>query len=655
MITKKPSWKSREGIETTKKGERAKRFFARVYNMSVFDVMECKEKQENQKIRIAVNTWKQAGNPKTLDIVEVKVNQKKEKIKSLLFLVNTINRRYSDAFMTLMAYDKAGVIDEYVHDKMMLSGGRYMIPAEVAIYNATTEAVTQMILQDQKAQDLLDDILSEICPQFYSKKNSEAQTIRLIVDFIDKLSSKGKKVYNNQMCFSLEEDVLAFLYYIITWKIERNEDNDLAMLLHNFIRKVEVNPKNLLNERRTDTSFDWLAELLDMSPETLAEDKIFLKYQESCFSQAAKWLHGILEKDELIDIDGYEADFYIEQQNYRKFLFYIFKEMILKLQNIEDEEDVNAEAFGKNPLSAILNSLSEIKWYPKKIGSNNIEIAFNLAALSLTSSYAIISFEEDDLNKLERTNLIRKSSLRNPEQFVCSLFVSFVLHLISVECKHKDYETFSIGHDMELLMKKHMQEKNNQQTMQKQQDDILKLKEQEIERLKMKMLQLSEKQQDENKMLRKKIKPLESENRTLWKENEKLKEELEALKQKKAELESMIEAYEETIGKQEEVIENNEALTDEELRQQRVLFVGGRYELIRTLKNIMENAKFVQTEKDPIPDLNKIDRIIYFSNFVNHSTYNKVFDRAKVLSIPYQFIHTQNYEQVWGILKKKSI
>lgn len=153
-------------------------------------------------------------------------------------------------------------------------------------------------------------------------------------------------------------------------------------------------------------------------------------------------------------------------------------------------------------------------------------------------------------------------------------------------------------------------------------------------------------------MMEKEIKPLQDENRTLRKENEKLKEELEALKQKKTELESMIEAYEETIGKQEEIIENNEALTDEELRKQKILFVGGRYELIRTLKNIMENAKFVQIETDPIPDLTKIDRIIYFSNFINHSTYNKVFDRAKVISIPYQFIHTQNYKQVWEVLKR---
>lgn len=95
---------------------------------------------------------------------------KKGKIRSLLFLVNVINKGYPDEFISLVEYDKTGFVDEYVHDQMMTSGGRYMISAEMAIYNATTEAVTQMILQDEKAQDFLDEILSDICPRFYSKK-----------------------------------------------------------------------------------------------------------------------------------------------------------------------------------------------------------------------------------------------------------------------------------------------------------------------------------------------------------------------------------------------------------------------------------------------------------------------------------------------------
>ena len=60
----------------------------------------------------------------------------------------------------------------------------------------------------------------------------------------------------------------------------------------------------------------------------------------------------------------------------------------------------------------------------------------------------------------------------------------------------------------------------------------------------------------------------------------------------------MIEAYEQTIGKQEQFTESKHYLSDEELRNQKILFVGGRYELVRTLKNIMVNGKFVQTETE---------------------------------------------------------
>jgi len=636
-----------------KKGERAF-YLAPLYNMSVFDIMECKNNQEKQEIRIAVNAWKQAAHPERIEIIENKIDEKKEKIRSLLFLVNVINKGYPDEFISLVEYDKTGFVDEYVHDQMMTSGGRYMISAEMAIYNATTEAVTQMILQDEKAQDFLDEILSDICPRFYSKKNSETKTINLITEFLSKKASsaKNRRTSNSLKCFSLEKDTLAFLYYIIIWKIEKDEDNERAMVLHRFIKNVEIEPGNIINERRTDTSVDWLAELLNVSPEKITEDKLFLKYQESCFRKAALWLYEVLEEDKFLQIDKPEVDYCMEQQQYKKFLFIAFDELLLKLQNINDTEEVEAKTFGRNPLSVILNYLSEIKWYPKSIGEKNINTAFNLAVLSTTASYAILSFDGEDLDKLERTNLIRKSSIDNPEQFVCNLFTSFVLNLISVEYKHKDFETYSVGHDMEKMLEKAQTKK--QQDVVQEQDNTLELKELEIERLKKTMWALSEKQQDENKKLDKKIKPLENENRILQKENEKLKEELESLKQKKAELESMIEAYEEAIGKQEEASTINETCTDEELWQQKILFVGGRYELVRTLKNIMENAKFVQTETDPIPDFNKIDRIIYFSNFINHSTYNKVFDRAKGFNIPYQFVHTQNFEQVWGILKKNS-
>lgn len=191
----------------------------------------------------------------------------------------------------------------------------------------------------------------------------------------------------------------------------------------------------------------------------MPEDKIFAKYKESCYCQAAKWLYDALDTDGYININDEQAESYIEQQDYYDYLSYVFQKMVSTLQKPDDERDISAWVFGRNPLSAILNSLSEIKWYPKRMGDRNMEVAFNMAALSAISSYAIISFEEKEVNDLQRTNLIRKSSLKNPEQFVCSLFTAFVLNLISVDYKYKDCETFSIGQDMEIMLKENSQEK----------------------------------------------------------------------------------------------------------------------------------------------------------------------------------------------------
>ena len=50
--------------------------------------------------------------------------------------------------------------------------------------------------------------------------------------------------------------------------------------------------------------------------------------------------------------------------------------------------------------------------------------------------------------ELERTNMIRKSGINNPERFVCDLFTAFVLQLISLEYKKKDYDVYSISIDV---------------------------------------------------------------------------------------------------------------------------------------------------------------------------------------------------------------
>ena len=119
--------------------------------------------------------------------------------------------------------------------------------------------------------------------------------------------------------------------------------------------------------------------ILNLSTEKLMDDKLFLKYQENCLKKAAIWMHDVIDKDEFLcleSIEDYEGFF--EKEKYRDFFVTVFSEMLLNLQNIKDKEDAEASDFGVNPMSVLLNSLAEIKWYPKCIGGGNFYAAFNV-------------------------------------------------------------------------------------------------------------------------------------------------------------------------------------------------------------------------------------------------------------------------------------
>lgn len=245
-------------------------------------------------------------------------------------------------------------------------------------------------------------------------------------------------------------------------------------------------------------------------------------------------MHDVIDKDEFLcleSIEDYEGFF--EKEKYRDFFVTVFSEMLLNLQNIKDKEDAEASDFGVNPMSVLLNSLAEIKWYPKYIGGGNFYAAFNVSLASVAASYAISSFDGEVKEELERTNMIRKSGINNPERFVCDLFTAFVLQLISLEYKKKDYDVYSISIDVEKELMKENPHRSVFTDYISQKEDSIALKDKEIAQLKKNLQIFYQKQQDEEKEINKKIKPLEDENRELQKENRKLKEELETLKQKK--------------------------------------------------------------------------------------------------------------------------
>ena len=649
--------------------------------MSVIDTVRYREKgakKEKYEIRIALTNYMEQEASKENELIINKLERHCEKIRSLSFLLAALDRdgKYENIFYEVMdACDcETSLLEEHVLEYLSSCPERYMVPTSTSVFNATVESLTEMSLKNEAAQELLDKTVAKICPQFYKRGDTSEQIIERILEYVKKKMQTAQKKSMSVMTmgFYMDELMVACIYYLIVWKSPYKISEDDAKLLVGFILGMKIPYGNFTAAKRTYNAIDWMADILDMAAGELIFDKIFLKYQKKCVESTALWLNDTLEKDETLNFEFTDEMIdSFEKEDYREYVYQVFHELLERLQGIHDVGDeVLACDFGRNPLSVLLNTLAEVKWALRNSNDYYGYEAFNRAFACVTASYGVCFFDGDVEEELEKVNLIRKSKVQNPERFACDLLTAYVLQLIAYEYKYKDSESYAVGVNME--------KKTEEFDMASRQKKIISLKEREIETLKEKLKRYDEKSKEEEQSITKCLKPLENENKKIQKENEQLKKELETIRKQLEEKDSLIAAYEKEIGRKERVgsgltdveikeldsmieafegsfdnekeeIRNNQA-EEVKLWEQRILFVGGRYELIRTLKNVMQNAKFVQTETDPVPDLSKIDRVVYFSNFINHSTYNRVFDRAKDLGIPYQFIHTQNYKQVWELL-----
>lgn len=645
--------------------------------MSYMDIVECDAYAENEgEIRILINSWKDAkkkaensslyttSSPKPLQ-------DKRLKVVSLLHVLTCLQKSNRNVCLRLLTKDFEA-IDSYITQNLKNMGGRYMVDSTMAVTNAITEAMAQSIIKNESQQQELDAILQEECPQFFPKNKTGEELADALIEFIEKTirnSERSKRIpkIEGMAGFEIGEMQYACLKYVFAWKLQECQ-NDATDVLRYFFEIAGHEEQYMFNERMTETYIDWLLEMLDIAPPNLEDDKLFLKYRNRCMKEAAEWLDAeVQEPDKKVSCntegeEEMEVEYpclYDYEADYREYIHDIFDYWICMLQRPSSAVgEVTAECFGRSPLSYTLNTLAENKWYIKDIGDDNREAAFRIAEVSIISTNAFVNFE-GDLCELEKSTIMRRSRIKNMETFVVSLFNAYVINLISYEYKRKDYQLYKekkaaligIHEDAENLSRKW---KNNIEKhvgkVNEEQEKLLTQKDEEISRLLRKIEALEKAQENNGKEKNGESSALAEEARLLAKENRKLKERLEQSEEKIKTQREMIDAYEQALDSKENEDEEP-MLSDEELLLQRILFVGGRYELIRKLKDTMPNAKFVQFETDPVPDLSKIERIIYFSNFINHCTYNKIFDTAKGYDIPFSFIHTQNYEQVTKVLK----
>lgn len=174
-------------------------------NMSVVDTVQYKGEDEKYEIRLALTTRssslkQQNGN---MQFISDKVELRREKIRSLAFLLGALDDMHKEDFISIVKCDKDKKLEQLVLDNIQSISERYMMQPDFTIYNATIEAMTQMVFENKDAQDYLDGIVEKLCPKLYSKKDTCIQTTRRVIEYIanQAISPKNRKKAKEERCF----------------------------------------------------------------------------------------------------------------------------------------------------------------------------------------------------------------------------------------------------------------------------------------------------------------------------------------------------------------------------------------------------------------------------------------------------------------------
>lgn len=626
--------------------------------MALLDYIECNEfKDECREIRLlarmdAKDLYNESGIHFDKDLIPqdlIKTDsllEKRYKALSLLHLLLCFQREHEDLFNSLMLEDESN-IREYIGQELKCLGGRYMINGRDTLTYVSIEAVADSIMKNNNMHEKFYDLMEKTYPHYFQE---EKNAVNSIAQRMGK-RLKTALIKNPDKPVLMDFMEIAVLKYHLAWNWDEVEEKEEIALLKNAFMLSLMEEQSMLVEREAPTVTDWLEEKLEAEKGLLAS-AIFNKYKDKCEKQAAAWINNeIIRKKENIEDSEYPLlDCF---KNCSSYILAVFNYQLDKLPKLHDSEiQRKAKLFGRTSLTFIINILAENKWYLKKRHMEEFQHqAYRLALASVVSTNAVVCFE-GNIDELQKTNLIRRAELKNPELFVTNLFYAFVINLISIEFKEKDAvfffqrEKFLIGStpidiQEQAITSEYEYKKSEFELILDRKDSKIKALESQLKKL-----------QDEKKDITKKATaPLIDTIRALERTNNKLNDSLHVCEEKLTQQNNLLEAYENMLEKNE--TEKIDKYTEDEIKAQRLLFVGGRYELLRTLKDNLPNAKFIQIETDPLVDMKKIDKIIFFSKFMNHSTYYKVFGRAKPLSIPFIFIHTQNIEKVMDILATK--
>lgn len=250
------------------------------------------------------------------------------------------------------------------------------------------------------------------------------------------------------------------------------------------------------------------------------------------------------------------------------------------------------------------------------------------------------SIIEEKLNMKEEftiSMLVHNVLIENPGEFLKEIITTFFFSLssrlinksVEYSCDNFSLEKFLKSDSTSILNNKIseleavIQEKDNMLKNQKQEIDALNSR---IQRLENQLSNVVKAQASET----------EKKLREIRNENDQLREKL-----------AIYEEFDELQG-----IENEDYLDCEDevditaISGKRMLFIGGRNEVVQKLKASFPNAVFVQNEIRRISFCN-FERVIIFSRNMNHPMYYKYRNLIRREGLKVVFCNTNNMEQVY--------
>ena len=265
-----------------------------------------------------------------------------------------------------------------------------------------------------------------------------------------------------------------------------------------------------------------------------------------------------------------------------------------------------------------------------------------------------VEFEGADIDDLSATNLIRLSKLTDPQWFIINLFYCYVINQIAWEYQEKDLDAnHLLNKEYEILLARAREE--SMETIQNLREQVEDHR-QKIEQLQSTIRWKNDREKETDQLVAGRTDNLNVQIRILEKKLRKMQDvllEKDALiEEQKAQLTD----YEEMLKyKEDEVQAENAGCSLDELKKQVILFVGGHEDLLTELRKELPLCKFLSKSTEPMPDMSKIDRVVVFYKFANHTTFNKIMASVRKIQIPVQYIDRKNYSQVLEQLRRNTI